>query len=295
MMLEILLISGLLSASGAVPTVADKTPVAGQVPAPTAAPKSNSDVNSVVAAKEPVVKSPSAAKQESTAATVSGSSDTAKQEPATSTNAAIQPKATASKSAAAPTSTTVSKDDAGFKPIQVYSQDELLDLIAKNHQLRRVKADDCQLVQDIQARASVAKIPSYQFLWGDMLAHGVCVKTNVIQGLNYLQKAADQGLPEAMEQLGRYYATGQWVQHDYPRAMALLRMATRDHNIKAALRFADLASRGHGIPQDKALAYRVLKDAVITDRRQHYRAALLIKKLQGQLPPSVLANLTPLK
>lgn len=60
--------------------------------------------------------------------------------------------------------------------VQLYTQDELLDLIKQNTHLQRVQKDECQLVSDIQARADVMKVPAYQFLYGDMLAFGVCVK-----------------------------------------------------------------------------------------------------------------------
>lgn len=63
-----------------------------------------------------------------------------------------------------------------LKVVQLYTQDELLNLIKDNKHLERVVADDCQLIQDIQARADKLRIPAYQFLWGDMLAWGVCVE-----------------------------------------------------------------------------------------------------------------------
>ncbi|MBU2279446.1 MAG: flagellar protein MotX, partial [Gammaproteobacteria bacterium] len=45
--------------------------------------------------------------------------------------------------------------------VQLYTQDELLALIRQNAHLQRVKADDCQLVKDIEARADIMKLPSY--------------------------------------------------------------------------------------------------------------------------------------
>ena len=62
-----------------------------------------------------------------------------------------------------------------LRAVQLYSQDALIDMINANTHLDKVVADRCQLVQDIEARADVLKIPAYQFLWGDMLAWGVCV------------------------------------------------------------------------------------------------------------------------
>ena len=111
------------------------------------------------------------------------------------------------------------KADDEIKAVQLYSQDELLDLINKNEHLSRVVSDNCQLVQDIQARAEVLKIPSYQFLWGDMLAWGVCVDAEPDRGINFMHQAAEQGLPSGLEQLGRYYSQGKLVQQDKERAV----------------------------------------------------------------------------
>ena len=54
--------------------------------------------------------------------------------------------------------------------VQLYTQDELLEMIRANTHLKRVQADECQLVKDIEARADIMKLPAYQFLFGDMLA-----------------------------------------------------------------------------------------------------------------------------
>jgi TPR repeat protein len=112
-----------------------------------------------------------------------------------------------------------------IKAVQLYSQDELLGLINKNEHLSRVVLDDCQLVQDIQARAEILKIPSYQFLWGDMLAWGVCVDAEPERGINFMHRAAEQGLSAGLEQLGRYYSQGKLVQQDRERGVILLREA----------------------------------------------------------------------
>ena len=39
--------------------------------------------------------------------------------------------------------------------VDIYSDQQLISLIRSNQYLQRVKADDCQLVQDIEARAEV--------------------------------------------------------------------------------------------------------------------------------------------
>ena len=110
-----------------------------------------------------------------------------------------------------------------IKAVQLYSQDELLNLINRNEHLSRVVLDNCQLVQDIQARAETLKIPSYQFLWGDMLAWGVCVDADPERGINFMHHAAEQGLSAGLEQLGRYYSQGKLVQQDKDRAVVFLR------------------------------------------------------------------------
>ncbi|MGJ8675294.1 MAG: flagellar protein MotX, partial [Pseudoalteromonas sp.] len=73
--------------------------------------------------------------------------------------------------------------------VPLYTEPELIALINKNVHLQRVKADDCQLVQDIEARANKMALPSYQFLYGDMLAYNVCVDRNVELGVYYMRKA----------------------------------------------------------------------------------------------------------
>lgn len=62
-----------------------------------------------------------------------------------------------------------------LKAVELYTQDELIGLINSNTHLTRVVTDRCQLVQDIEAHAEVLNEPAFQFLWGDMLAWGVCV------------------------------------------------------------------------------------------------------------------------
>lgn len=48
-----------------------------------------------------------------------------------------------------------------YDAIQLYTQDELNKLIYANQHLQRVKADDCQLVKDIEARALKAVLQDY--------------------------------------------------------------------------------------------------------------------------------------
>lgn len=98
--------------------------------------------------------------------------------------------------------------------IQLYSQDELITWIAQHQHLKRVVADECQLTPDIEARAKVLMLPSYQYLWGDMLLTGTCVTKDVASGVDYMRGAAEQGFPAALMRLAGYYEKGpssRWI------------------------------------------------------------------------------------
>jgi TPR repeat protein len=177
-----------------------------------------------------------------------------------------------------------------LKAIQIYTQDELLDMIKHNTHLQRVKADDCQLLQDIEARATVLKVPAYQFLYGDMLAYAVCVDKNVVRGMHYMRLAADQGLPEGLEQLGRYYHIGHFVQADIHQAITYLRESASMGNLKARLRLVEIFLAGKGSPHDYEDAYRWLHHTIIADKKTHQRAAKLLSGLAKLMPAKVVAR-----
>lgn len=176
--------------------------------------------------------------------------------------------------------------DAGV--IQIYPTDDLAVWIEKNQHLTRVLEDDCQLVQDIQARAKLMKLPTYQFLWGDMLTWGICVDKNVELGLYYIERSAEQGLPTAFEQLGRYYAQGIIYQKDIERGYQLLLKAARLDVIRAQIQLVELMTEGHGSPLDYEAAYRWLYFAEIGDTTQHARAQELLEKLALLMPKAIV-------
>ncbi|EWH11480.1 sodium-type flagellar motor component [Catenovulum agarivorans DS-2] len=171
-----------------------------------------------------------------------------------------------------------------LKVVQIYSQEELIGWINNNTHLTRVKEDRCQLVEDIEARAQIVKTPAYQFLWGDMLAWGVCVDKNPELGLYYMQQAAHQGLPGALEQLGRYYANGILVQQDDKRAINYLREAAALGHIKARVQFAEYLDQGLGSPLDFEDAYHWLHNTVIADKKMHKRAEKALASLATKMP-----------
>ena len=172
--------------------------------------------------------------------------------------------------------------------VELYSDDELNELIAANKHLQRVKADDCQLVDDIRARAELVKLPSYEFLWGDMLAWGVCVKPNVELGLYYMRASAFQGQPRALEQLGRYYVQGQFVQQDVERAIPLFLQSAKLGFLPAKIQLAELLVNGHGSPFDYQQTYTYLYDTVIGDAETHAKVTQLLMRLEKLMPHHVV-------
>jgi TPR repeat protein len=178
-----------------------------------------------------------------------------------------------------------------LRAVQIYSQEELVKLINSNQHLARVKSDDCQLVADIKARAMKMEVPAYQFLYGDMLAWGVCYERDAKLGIYYLQQAAQQGLPAALEQLGRYYHRGILVQKHFGRAIGYLREAASLGNLRAQLQLVELYASGQGSPYDYPDAYRWLSEAVIADKQTHNKAQKLLAGLAEHIPPEIIAEL----
>ncbi|WP_404341419.1 tetratricopeptide repeat protein [Pseudoalteromonas mariniglutinosa] len=174
--------------------------------------------------------------------------------------------------------------------VPLYTESELLGLINSNTHLARVKADDCQLVQDIEARANKMALPSYQFLYGDMLAYAVCVDRNVELGVYYMRQAAQQGLAAALEQLGRYYDMGRLVQQDKALAITYLREAAAQGNLNAQLRLVNLFNNGYGSPRDYEDAYRWLFHSMVADQATHKKIAESLAKLAQKMPDSVVAR-----
>lgn len=172
-----------------------------------------------------------------------------------------------------------------LKAVQLYSQDELINMINRNEHLDRIVMDRCQLNQDIEARAQVLKVPAYQFLWGDMLAWGVCVEADPERGVDFMRQAADQGLPAALEQLGRYYSKGTLVQQDRKRAVIYLREASALGHLKAQMELAELFIDGYGSPYDYQDAYQWLYNAVTADKQTHQTIATYLQELEKLMHP----------
>ncbi|MCD9472768.1 flagellar protein MotX [Photobacterium phosphoreum] len=174
--------------------------------------------------------------------------------------------------------------------VPIYTEDQLSAWFTTNQHLAQVKADDCQLVQDIQARAEQIESPAYQFLYGDMLAWGVCVPKDVAQGLYYMRAAAQQGVPVALEQLGRYYAQGVILQQDKQRAIPYLREAAALGNVRARIQLAQLLIADNGSPLDYEDAYRWLYQTVTTEKGQYQQIRQLRQQLEKKMPANIIAR-----
>ncbi|ALO36107.1 flagellar protein MotX [Colwellia sp. MT41] len=186
-----------------------------------------------------------------------------------------------------PSAMAVSKN---MQAVQIYTDNILLDLIKDNKHLSQVVLDECQLVQDIEARANKAKMPSYQFLWGDMLAYGVCVEKDIPLGLHYMHLAADQGLAEGLEQLGRYYHIGKFMQVDIERAIVYLKTAASLNNLAAQMRLAGLYQQDFGSPLDYPALYSQLHHSLTDDKATHKKISELLAVLASKMPDKVVAQ-----
>ena len=172
--------------------------------------------------------------------------------------------------------------------VQIYTDDQLLDLIKENKHLSQVVLDKCQLVQDIEVRANKSKMPSYQFLWGDMLAYGVCVKKDIELGLYYMRLAADQGLVEGLEQMGRYYHVGKFMQVDIEQAILFLKAAASMNNLAAQMRLAAIYQQGYGSPLDYPELYSQLHHAIAEDKTTYKKITQLKNQLAMKMPTHVV-------
>ncbi|MBL4765802.1 MAG: sel1 repeat family protein [Colwellia sp.] len=172
--------------------------------------------------------------------------------------------------------------------VQIYTDDQLLNLIKENKHLSQVVIDECQLVQDIEARAIKSKMPSYQFLWGDMLAYGVCIKKDIALGLHYMRLAANQGLVEGIEQIGRYYHMGKFMQVDIKQAILFLKAAAAMNNLAAQMRLASIYQQGYGSPLDYPALYSQLHHAITDDKSTHKKITYLLSQLAEKMPAKVL-------
>ncbi|GGP78019.1 tetratricopeptide repeat protein [Shewanella ulleungensis] len=174
--------------------------------------------------------------------------------------------------------------------VDIYSDQQLISLIQSNQYLQRVKADDCQLVQDIEARAEVLQQPLYQFLWGEMLINGVCVKAHPSRGMMLLQTSAEQGSSEAMVKLADYYYRGKLVVKDPNRAVQYILPAAANGNLNAKMMLVRLFGEGYGSPTDYEMGYHWLYNSIFDNDAEQKKASSLLQMLAAKMPASVVAR-----
>ncbi|NMH65275.1 tetratricopeptide repeat protein [Shewanella salipaludis] len=172
--------------------------------------------------------------------------------------------------------------------VDVYSQEQLLELIRSKQYLTKVKKDDCQLLQDIEARAEVLKQPLYQYLWGEMLNFGICVKANPPRGISLLRDAAEQGSSEAMVRIAEYYRDGKFVIQDKEKAVHYVLPAAANGDLPARLMLVGLFGQGHGSPRDYELGYHWLYNDVFSDDATKEKALKLLQVLAKRMPASAV-------
>lgn len=169
------------------------------------------------------------------------------------------------------------------EPIPIYTEPELIEWTASDLHLQQVLNDDCQLVEDIVARATRIDLPSYQFLYGDMLLNGTCVDQQVENGVYYITEAAKQGLPVALYQLGLMYSEPKYLQRNDQRAIAMLEEASTMGFTPASILWAELLLQERGSPIDYPTVYQHLQKSVsINDTHSHIQ--FLIKQIKTKLP-----------
>lgn len=209
---------------------------------------------------------------------------------ATAGKRALSPaqQASAQAASAAVTSLSATAKVPDEPTLQLYTQDELLTWITAHTHLQRVKADQCQLTPDIEARARVMQLPSYEFLWADMLITGTCVPANPAQGIDYLWMAARQGMPAALLRLATYYDKGRYMQQDREQAAGLMHEAAALGYLEARMAWVEMLNSGRGSPLDYEEAYSWLHHTVIADDKQHARATRLLRQLASRMPPGVV-------
>lgn len=176
------------------------------------------------------------------------------------------------------------------RAVDIYSQEQLVELIRTKQYLTRVRGDDCQLVQDIEARAEVLKQPLYQYLWAEMLNHGICVKANPPRGIALLRNSAEQGSAEAMLRIAEYYHDGQFVIQDRERAIHYVMPAAANGDLPSRMMLVRLFGEGYGSPRDFEMGYHWLYNDIFSDEATKQEALELLKVLEQKMPPSAIAR-----
>lgn len=172
--------------------------------------------------------------------------------------------------------------------IQLYTQDELNELISRGEHLRRIVIDECQFTKDIRDRALVLHYPSYLYLWGDMNLTDTCIKGVRQEGVKAMAMAADKGMPIAMYRLGMMYLKGEYVQQNDNLAYSYFYRAASLGNPEARVQLVDIMVANPGHEADFERAYNWLHFTVFRTDMDKKKAETSLAKLGALMPPSLV-------
>lgn len=172
--------------------------------------------------------------------------------------------------------------------IDIYDEAQLDSFIEQNNHLQQITDDDCQLVQDIEARAERLRQPLYQFLWGEMLLYGVCVKADPGRGITQLKDSAKQGNSHAMLVLAKLYLSSSFVVANPNLAYRYIYTAAEIGNQAARLELVRQQLKYSHHASDYQLAYHWLYNEIFTEPTTKEAAQTLLKLLAAKMPRSIL-------
>ena len=178
-----------------------------------------------------------------------------------------------------------------IKPVELYSQPELLGYIRRGVYLKRIRLDHCQIVADIRDHAQIMKQPAYQFLFAEMLVYGVCVKQDRKRGISLLRNAVRQGLPEAMVRLAQYYHHSTILVSNPEKSVRLSFAASKTGSVPARLLLVELLLEGYGSPRMHPQAYEWLYHSTFNSPKRKRQADILLSKFEKIIPFYVVEHI----
>ena len=175
--------------------------------------------------------------------------------------------------------------------VNVYTVDELNTYVENGIYLKVIhERDKCQFTPDIEDRARIVGMPAFEFVWGDMLIKGICVKQDAELGLDYLQKAVAHAYAPAMMQLADYYERGFLVPQNKDTAISLMRAAAAVGSPHARLAWADMLVRGLGAPAYYEEAFSWLYHSLYLNEYDILKSQYLQSEMKKMMPPNIVAR-----
>lgn len=110
--------------------------------------------------------------------------------------------------------------------------------------------------------------------------------------MHYIEQAAKQGLPDALEHLARYNAEGIIVQQNMIKSMRYFKLAAELGSTKARIEYAQYLLRGYGSPRDYEDAYYYLQSTLVSDKKTHAIIDSLKKNLAQGMPEYAIKRAT---